>query len=101
MFIPLTLLHYGSRRHSVRAADPAQTAPIRRVLDTYGAHGVTRPTRPAWEPMPATIRPHALKWTAVTCNDKGLGAKTALRPRLPAACQYVRNPPVTSPLPHR
>src|SRR5438132_1702018 len=36
MFIPLTLLHYGSRRHSVRAA--------LRVWSQPGAHGVTRPT---------------------------------------------------------
>src|SRR6266550_3596821 len=35
MFFPLTLSHYGSRRHSVRAVVPP----------SVGAHGVTRPTR--------------------------------------------------------
>jgi hypothetical protein len=34
----------GGVRHSVRAADHTETAEIRLVLDSHGAHGVTRPS---------------------------------------------------------
>ena len=34
----------GKARHSVRAANHADTAQVQTVFDIHGAHGVTRPS---------------------------------------------------------